>query len=32
MHVHLHQQDPVPLSPEEIKQGNEANLMAGMYF
>jgi cytochrome P450 len=24
--------DPVPLSPEEIKQGNAANLMAQMYF
>jgi cytochrome P450 len=24
--------DPVPLSPEEIKQGNEGNLMAQMYF
>jgi len=24
--------DPVPLSPEEIKKGNEGNLMAQMYF
>ena len=24
--------DPVPLSPEEIKQGNAGNLMAQMYF
>jgi cytochrome P450 len=24
--------DPVPLSPEEIKQGNAANMMAQMYF
>jgi cytochrome P450 len=24
--------DPVPLTPEEIKQGNAANLMAQMYF
>jgi cytochrome P450 len=24
--------DPVPLSPQEIKQGNSANLMAQMYF
>lgn len=24
--------DPVPLSPEEIKQGNAANLLAQMYF
>src|SRR5207253_10022754 len=24
--------DPVPLSPEEIKQGNAGNVMAAMYF
>ncbi len=24
--------DPVPMSPEEIKKGNEGNLMAQMYF